>query len=60
MDDGVENRQYSRFERADEFLKLLLGFLSLDLTIEPSEKQNEEEDALLVKLSLIVGVQTVS
>lgn len=60
MGEGAENRQYSRFERADEFLGYLSDFLSLDFATEPTESQNETEDALLIKLSHIVGAQCPS
>lgn len=56
MDDDAENRHFSRFERAEEFLGLLSKFLAFDLTTEPTEEQNEEEDALVIKLTLIVGL----
>ena len=55
MSEGGENRQYSRFERGDEFLGHLSKFLSLDFTTEPTETENETEIALLIKLSHIVG-----
>jgi hypothetical protein len=60
MSEGAENRQYSGFERSDEFLGYLSDFLNLDLATEPTASQNETEDALLVKLSHIVGAQCPS
>ena len=55
MSEDGENRQYSRFERGDEFLGHLSKFLSLDFTTEPTETENDTEIALLIKLSHIVG-----
>ena len=58
MSEGAESRQYSRFERAEEFLGYLSDFLSLDLTTESTETQHDREDVLLSKLSHIVGAQS--
>jgi hypothetical protein len=58
MSEGAESRQYSRFERAEEFLGHLSDFLRLDLTTEPTETQHDREDVLLSKLSHIVGAQS--
>jgi len=47
MSEGAESPQYSRFERAEEFLGYLSDFLSLDLITEPTETQHDREDVLL-------------
>ena len=53
-----ENYQFSKFERADDFLKTLAPLLGLDLWIQPTEEEDHNEVEKFNKLHIIVSVVT--
>ncbi len=50
-----ENRQFAKFERADDYFKLLGEFLNADLWAEQTEDADSAHGWVLLQLQLLVS-----
>jgi hypothetical protein len=52
--DDEENKQFAAFERSQEFFNALEFILSCDLTVDPTDEEEDKEKLVFQKLCLIV------